>query len=62
VDATHDSLDDLEPTLFACSDVHEWIAAGKSTPGHTMIVARQTTENRCRFQKGVEESPVCRSL
>jgi hypothetical protein len=57
-----DSLEDVVPTLFACSNVKEWIQAGKATPGHSLIVARLTAENLCRGQPGAEGAPVCESL
>lgn len=57
-----DSLEDAVPTLFACSDVDEWVRVGKDTPGHSLIVARATAKNLCRFQPGTKTAPVCTSL
>src|SRR5205809_710243 len=62
IDDMHDTLSDAVPTLFACPTLSEWLQAGNRTPGDTLIVARVTAENLCRYQESAKNAPLCQSL
>jgi hypothetical protein len=62
IDDFHDSYRAATPTLFECRSLDEWIAVGRATPGHSLLPARFTATNICRYEEEVRSAPVCRSL
>jgi hypothetical protein len=62
IDAFHDSYRAATPTLFQCRSLDEWVAVGRATPGHSLLPARITATNICRYEEEVRSAPVCRSL
>jgi len=62
IDDFHDRVRAAVPTLRACQSVEEWIQVGRTTSGHRLVPTQVTAEKMCRFENGVRNAPVCRSL
>jgi len=62
IDDFHDRVKAAVPTLHVCRSLEEWIRVGRATPGHRLLPARTTAVKMCRYEDGVRNAPVCRSL
>ena len=62
IDDFHDRIRAAVPTLRACRSVEEWVQVGRATPGHRLLPSEVTAEKMCRYEAGLHNAAVCRSL
>lgn len=60
IDDMHDTVEDLDPALRACSSEEEWVAAARAHPGAIDVDPVVFLRNRCDF--GGPDTPLCRAV
>lgn len=63
IDDMHDSVEDLDPAVRACTTMNEWLAASAKYPKaiNDGVDPRIYVGNRCLYGTGLAGTPLCRS-